>query len=556
MNRVGIFELSCRYKGLFNRQKPLFLYLLGLGAILLAKPGLAVTASRALSSVGETGIDALKLHAEPYNLTGRKIAIGQVETGRPGQFGFDKAGSRHTIYKLSQVFFRNSPATPNTDVEDHAGMVASVMISKDKAVPGVSPGARLFASAAGTSKNSGQIEECLSTQHVALQNGGDLRAINFSFGEPLSKDPRPDAVLDGNALLTQCIDWSARVHDVVYVIAGNQGKGGIAIPTDNFNGMNIAYTARREGIFTKVDYPNLSDAPVGVARSLIQREINADGRRGIALVAPGANLSLYDMNGKLTRSNGSSFAAPHVTGTIALLQEFGDKAIAKEVKTKVANGWNLNARRHEVMKAILINSTEKVKDEGDGLKLNMSRTILTKHNQNWLDSDAYRDRKIPLDYQMGAGQLNAFRAYQQFSTGASQPDKLVPAIGWNYTSIQESTSQDYAIAKPLKKGSFISITLTWDRLVELQDKNRNEQFDAGESFSDRGLNNLNVYLMKAEENDTSKSIWSSESNIDSVEHIFHKIPDNDRYKIRVRYDRKVNEPVQPYALAWWSVTSK
>lgn len=29
------------------------------------------------------GIDALKLHQAPYNLTGRKIAIGQVEIGRP-----------------------------------------------------------------------------------------------------------------------------------------------------------------------------------------------------------------------------------------------------------------------------------------------------------------------------------------------------------------------------------------------------------------------------------------------------------------------------------------
>jgi hypothetical protein len=522
----------------------------------LAQPGLTITASRALSSAGPTGIDALKLHGAPYNLIGRKIAIGQVETGRPGQFGFDKAVSRHPIYAVTQAFFRNSPAKPNTDVEDHAGMVASVMISKDKTVPGVAPGAKLFASAAGTSKSSGQVEECLSSQHVALQNGGDLRAINFSFGEPLSKDPRPNAVLDGNALLTKCVDWSARVHDVVYVIAGNQGKGGIAIPTDNFNGVNVAYTARRDGIFTKVDYPNLSDAPVGVARSLIQREINADGRRGISLVAPGGNLSLYDMNGKLTRSNGSSFAAPHVTATVALLQEFGDKAIAKQLKDKLTTGWNLNARRHEVMKAVLINSTEKIKDTGDGLNLNMSRTILRKDNQNWLDSDAYRDRKIPLEYQMGAGQLNTFRAYQQFSAGQWQPEQPVPAIGWNYGSIQESKSQDYAIDKPLKKGSFVSITLTWDRLVELQDKNQNELFDAGESFKDRGLNNLNVYLMKAEDNDTRESIWSSESNVDSVEHIFHQIPDTGRYKIRVEYRQKVNESVQPYALAWWSVASK
>lgn len=533
----------------------LFLTSFGWGIINFPQIGLTITATRATSSVGEAGINALKLHEAPYNLIGRKIGIGQVETGRPGKFGFDKAASRHNIFDIAQAFFRNTPAKPNTDVEDHAGMVASVMISKDKAVPGVAPGARLFVSAAGTSKNSGQVEECLSAQHVASQNSGDIRAINFSFGEPLSKDPRPDAVLDGNALLTQCIDWSARVHDTVYVVAGNQGKGGIAIPTDNFNGMTVAYTARREGIFTKVDYPNLSDAPVGVARSLIKREINADGRRGIALVAPGANLGLYDRNGKLTRSNGSSFAAPHVVGTLALLQEFGDRKIAKQIRDKREEGWNLDARRHEVMKAVLINSTEKIKDEGDGVRLNMNRNILTKHNQNWLELEPYRDRKVPLDYQMGAGQLNALRAYQQFSAGRFKPEAEVGAIGWDYNSIEESGYKDYAIASPLKKGSFISITLTWDRLVELQDKNQNGQFDAGESFQDRGLNNLDIYLMKAEDNNTDKSIWSSESDVDSVEHIFHQIPDNGRYKIRVRYRQKANERFQPYALAWWSLAS-
>ncbi|MGC1248619.1 MAG: peptidase S8 and S53 subtilisin kexin sedolisin, partial [Spirulinaceae cyanobacterium] len=42
------------------------------------------------TSVGANGIDAHRLHGEPYNLTGRKISIGQVEIGRPGKFGLDK----------------------------------------------------------------------------------------------------------------------------------------------------------------------------------------------------------------------------------------------------------------------------------------------------------------------------------------------------------------------------------------------------------------------------------------------------------------------------------
>jgi hypothetical protein len=134
------------------------------------------------------------------------------------------------------------------------------MISSTKASRGIAPGARLYSTAVGSLKTGGQPEECLSAQHIALQNGGDVRAINFSFGETLQRDPRPNALLDGNALLTQCIDWSARVHNVLYAIAGNQGKGGIPIPTDNFNGVNVAFTTRREGIFTKVDVSNLSDA--------------------------------------------------------------------------------------------------------------------------------------------------------------------------------------------------------------------------------------------------------------------------------------------------------
>ncbi|MEQ8962733.1 MAG: peptidase S8 and S53 subtilisin kexin sedolisin, partial [Coleofasciculus sp. C2-GNP5-27] len=136
-------------------------------------------------SIGEAGIDALRLHASPYNLRGHKIAIGQVEIGRPGLFGVDKAVSWNPAIALERVFYRDRPAKADTDVDTHAAMVAGVMVSKDKTLPGVAPGARLYASAVGSPIRSGQPEECLSAQHVALQNSGDVRAINFSFGESL-----------------------------------------------------------------------------------------------------------------------------------------------------------------------------------------------------------------------------------------------------------------------------------------------------------------------------------------------------------------------------------
>ncbi|MBE9211292.1 S8 family serine peptidase [Plectonema cf. radiosum LEGE 06105] len=530
--------------------KKLIWVILGCGASCLSLPVFALT-----TSISSEGIDALRLHKPPYNLSGRKIALGQVEIGRPGQFGVDKSVSKNRSVSLAGVFQGNQPAKSDKGVDPHAYNVAGVMVSNDKGFRGIAPGARLYSSAVGSIKGMGQPEECLSTQHIALQNGNDVRAINFSFGEPLSRDPRPEPVLDGKALLTLCVDWSSRVHNVLYTIAGNQGKGGIPIPTDNFNGINVAFSSRRENIFRKLDVSNLVAINQSMSARLAGKELNLGPRRTISIVAPGNNIRLLNPNGQIKKVTGTSFAAPHVTATVALLQEFSDTMLRKSLKSPAPQqlAWSLDARRHQVMKAVLLNSAEKIKDDGNGLKLGMTRTLIDKQNQDWLGSDAYKDEAIPLHNQMGTGHLNAFRAYQQFSARQWSPSQAVPAIGWDYRTILTGTSADYTLAKPLQKGSFVSITLTWDRLVELEDQNKNGKYDKGENFRDRGLNNLDLHLVKADsQNSNNGSTCASVSQVDSVEHIFCEIPEDGNYKISVKFKDSINEPTQPYALAWWT----
>ena len=123
-------------------------------------------------SIGEKGVNALRLHQAPYNLLGRKIGIGQVEVGRPIKLGTDKAANiLKTIFPRA-VFYRDRSPTSNTNIDDHASMVAEVMIARDKRLSGIAPGAKLYASAIGSLDKGGQPQECLATQHIARQNSG------------------------------------------------------------------------------------------------------------------------------------------------------------------------------------------------------------------------------------------------------------------------------------------------------------------------------------------------------------------------------------------------
>lgn len=517
------------------------------GWLSLSAPVLALQ-----NSVGKNGLNALRLHQPPYNLLGRKIGIGQVEVGRPIKLGLDKAANRLKAVSPRAVFYRDRQPQSDRHVDDHASMVAEVMIARGKRLRGVAPQARLYASAVGSLSEGGQPQECLASQHIARQNSGDVRAINFSFGESLERDERDNALLDGKALLTSCIDWSAKEHNVLYVVAGNQGQGGIPIPTDNFNGITTAYTTKRNGQFNKVDFANLSSLPVGIGRSFIKKEINVGDRRAVGLLAPGGQISVYNQDGEIEQVSGTSFAAPHITGVVALLQEYGDRQLQNSRRTD----WSLDSRRHEVMKAVLLNSADKIADLGNGMLLDMERTISSEHNYDWLESDAYRSPRIPLDIEMGTGQINAWRAYQQFSAGQPDEDRAIDPMGWHYGEVAANEYQEYYLKQPLVARSHTAITLTWDRLVELNDFNRNQQYDVGETFRDRGLNNLDVYLLPVEEDSNMRNVCSSSSSEDSVEHIFCQVPATGRYKIRVYYRHQFNQPVQSYGLAWWTVAKE
>ena len=98
----------------------------------------------------------------------------------------------------------------------------------------------------------------------------------------------------------------------------------------------------------------------------------------------------------------------------------------------------------------------------------------------------------------------------------------------------------------------VAVTLAWNRIV---DKTGNDsRYNFGDQFINQSiddeLNDLNLYLMAANENNINNAIASSTATEDSVEHIFADVP-NGNYKIRVVHTDFTGDD-QEIGIAWWA----
>jgi hypothetical protein len=274
------------------------------------------------------------------------------------------------------------------------------------------------------------------------------------------------------------------------------------------------------------------------------------------------------------------------------LQQYGDEKI-----NAGALGWDADARHHQVMKAVLMNSADKLIDDGSvtvpgqtnpvpqGGLLGMERTVFKRPqpalpgqpaipDPTWFNSNAYDDSpegfggSIPLDNEMGTGHLNASRALTQFKSGERDSDDLdVPTIGWDYgTTTGAGDRNVYRFADQLLADTFISITMAWDRDVEFDvDADSDGQFDIGDTFEkyiddgfnppdDSVINSMVLYLMPKFATSISQYVAVSDASVGTVQHMFFQIPETGEYEFWVRQLDADVGTTQDYAVAWWAVS--
>lgn len=133
----------------------------------------------------------------------------------------------------------------------------------------------------------------------------------MSYMRPLQFFEEPD----GNSHISQFIDWSARRHDVLYVVAwGNSDQPDFRAISDNYNGITMA--ASETTSETSALYQRYS---VDVNAS--SGDASGD-RTSIDLLAPGREVGVLGWNDQQFFVDGSSYATSHGTGAAALLHQF------------------------------------------------------------------------------------------------------------------------------------------------------------------------------------------------------------------------------------------
>ncbi|MEM6334431.1 MAG: S8 family serine peptidase [Planctomycetota bacterium] len=454
--------------------------------------------------VSQARIDADDAIAGFGNATG--VIVGVIDNGvdvnHPALAGNDSQGQPRLV---AQADFATDNWNSTDDSTGHGTGVAGIALSADATHFGTASDARYVNARVSDTFLTSTTTTVINGLDFAHANGAQI--FNLSLNEPAGGSD------DGTSLLSRAADhYVAAQNTPVVVSAGNFGANPDTAPTSPGDGYNVITVGGTAGPTYDLFYGFSARGPL------------SDGRSKPDVVAPAANITAPSRlwegpNADFFDQDGTSFAAPHVTGLLAAQIGYGQQ---QGLSTDPA-----------VLKATLINSAEKINIGSVPWFPNAEFTGL-----------GVKSVVQPLNRFVGAGQVNGANLVDQYAAGEFDPGVVDPT-GWDLNALDVGGTLEYELGHAAAPGGTLTATLAFERSVERIDDG-DGQLDADDLFAASALANFNLQILR---DDTL--IAESVSANDSVEHLYLTDLDAGRYTLRVtRVSNNNNTPGESVAVAW------
>ena len=282
-------------------------------SIASAKP----TSSAAVNSDGSTNFDNIigaSATRANFHVDGSGQTVAVIDTGvdynNPALGG--GLGAGHKV--LAGVDFTGSP-NGVLPTWQHGTGVAGLVASSDASHPGIAPGANIVALRVFGDDNSGSFDEIASALNWVVENHSqfNITVVNLSVSDGGNYTSNQFSSVGVGQQITQAIGALDQLNIPVVVASGNSFDGktqGIGFPSIVSDAISVTATDARDQFASNAQR-------LGSAKG---------GTSAVKIAAPGVGITAPSGDNGTTTEDGTSFAAPLVSGSIALLQQMYENA--------------------------------------------------------------------------------------------------------------------------------------------------------------------------------------------------------------------------------------
>jgi major intracellular serine protease len=245
------------------------------------------------------GVEMIQAPAVWEKSTGKGITIAILDTG---------CDLTHPELKDRIIGGRNFTNDDNGNIEifrDYNGhgthVAGTIAASRNvKGVVGVAPEANLLIIKVLDRNGSGQYDWIINGISYAIEQKVDI--ISMSLGGPADV---PE--------LHEVIQKAVANNILVVCAAGNEGDG--------------------QDATEELAYPGSYNEVISVGAINLERKISdfSNSNKEVDVVAPGENIVSTYLNGRYAKLSGTSMAAPHVSGALALIKDLSNQSFDRNL---------------------------------------------------------------------------------------------------------------------------------------------------------------------------------------------------------------------------------